>query len=167
MDWSSFGIGVVVGVLVVVIGTYLTEFVRPIGQDHSRRLRIWRKSRRARRRSEAARRSDEDERRQLELERVGTRWLYRASPDDPGMNGEVIELDAKAWKRRVIVMWSNPLGRAPTEDDPSKTRMSMEWRDLAKSLDDQRHWTARVRLNSDDDLDGWIMYERVSPPEVD
>lgn len=147
--------------MVGLIGTYLTEFVRPVGHDHSKRLRTWRRQRRATRQFESAKKKQGELRRQLERERVGTRWLYHASPTDPGMDGEVVELDPRAWNRRVIVVWSNPSGRAKTDDDYYEGRTSMAWQDLVKPDEDQRHWTARMLRDSHDDSDGWVKYERL------
>lgn len=77
------------------------------------------------------------------------------------MDGEVVELDPRAWNRRVIIVWSNPSGRATTNDDHSEGRTSMAWQDLVKPDEDQRHWTARMLRDSHDDSDGWVMYEQL------
>ena len=167
MNWLSFISGLIVGVLVGVIGTYLTEFVRPVGQEHARRLHSWRRERSVRRLDKEAATKDGEHRRQLVEERVGSRWLFHASPHDSGMEGEVLDLDRKAWKNRVIVEWSNPLGRAPTQDNHTEGRVSMEWDVLVRPQAEQRHWSARVLLKSDDDSDGWVMYERLSAPRYE
>lgn len=97
-----------------------------------------------------------------ERERVGAKFTFRASQIDIGMVGEVASLYEGHPLDQVRVQWSSPVGRTPTVDDPrTNGAVIMSWRDLTKSPNEQRHWTAKLRTKTFDDTDGWIQYERI------
>jgi len=99
----------------------------------------------------------------IEDSRVGRRFLFRAHAGDPGMIGDVIELHHLHPRTMVRVQWTSQPGREPHEDDYSTDRpIGMEWRQLTRSPDYWRHHTAHFVLKSDDDDDGWVMYEETT-----
>jgi hypothetical protein len=98
----------------------------------------------------------------LTRERVGTHSRFRTSSNDLGMDGEVVDLDSRDIEQRVVVVWTNPDGRPPTEYDYQVgTRISMEWRHLTLAPGEQRHRTARLIQHSADDSDGWVEFDRI------
>ena len=104
----------------------------------------------------------------LSQERVGACFLHRTSPTDPGMVGRVIGLDARHPGLKVRVTWSSPPGRNSTEHDCQvDTPVTMDWDNLVMSHTAQRQWTARNILDSYDDADGWVQYERITGPPSD
>lgn len=73
---------------------------------------------------------------------------------------EVLRLDHRNPKRRVVMGWSSPPGRAPHEGDYDEgSTISIEWKDLVMSPERQIHRTARLIANSHSDADGWVEFE--------
>lgn len=165
MDWPSYLWGAISGLVVGAVLVYVSEFVRPIARRHEKGFGSWRIKRRQARESRKRQREEEEHRRRLEEERIGARFRWRANPDDPGMVGVVVGVSGGRSSSFVKVEWSNPPGRAPTSDDYSQGSLWMEWRQLVKSEAEQRHWSARILRDSDDDAAGWVMYERLPDPE--
>ncbi len=93
--------------------------------------------------------------------RIGVRFRWRASANDPGMMGTIVDLDSRSPKERVIMQFSSPDGREPTPRDFSDHRTSVEWEALNRSVADQRHRTARTIAHSCNDDNGWVEFERL------
>lgn len=120
----------------------------------------WRRERAAGKLEEKSRKAERKEVARLQHERVGKRFIRRSDPGDPGMAGEVVDLDPRDPKRRVILTWTTTEGRRPREDDyvPGR-RISISWKDLTLPEGAQRHRTARTIAKSSDDSDGWVEFE--------
>lgn len=100
----------------------------------------------------------------LEADRVGRKFLWRASAKDPGMVGEVVSLGSDRPAEVVVVSWSNPTGRKPERDDLYKDgdRIGVEWKHMTMSSEEQRHWTARMIAGSTNDIDGWVEFQEIA-----
>lgn len=123
----------------------------------------WRREHAAGKLEEKSRKAERNEVARLQRERVGKRFIRRTDPGDPGMAGEVVDLDPRDPKRRVILIWTSTEGRRPRADDyvPGR-RISISWKDLTLSEAAQRHRTARIIAKSSDDSDGWVEFESLN-----
>lgn len=168
LSWDntlSFSVGVMV--------TLLVWFLTRVGNVASRRTeasieRIWDRSS-ARRKKRSDEKAEDQKRRaeakhieRLRNERKGRLFRRRLAPGDPGMIGEVVDIDRRQPMTRVVMVWNSPAGRTTTEDDPAAGRpTTIEWKVLQRSPDEQRHLTARLIAKSHNDNDGWIEFEEI------
>lgn len=166
---AAYLLGVLSGALIAVLAAwpvgYLRERARQRAAEHPPRQD--RKRAEAKEAADALARANAEHASAQDLElirraRVGTRFRWRGTPDDVGMIGTVLRLSRQHPRLFVVVQWESPPGRNPDERDDSTTEpTSIEWRVLNEPEAAQRHWTARCILDSYNDEDGWIQYERL------
>lgn len=113
----------------------------------------WRKTRKELRMKARMERDDRKFMAQLESERVGARFRRREDKDDPGSIMEVIGLAPRQPRFQVRI-------RA-VEAAPDSPAVLVQWSDLTKSERAQRYENARLQLDSYDENDGWVTYERL------
>ena len=151
----------ILGLLLVVLGRRIQAGIERIWDWCSTGIRKWFQKRTKERKKRRAAAVTANELERVRKERVGRLFRQRLTPDDPGMFGKVVRLDAQR-RGYVFVIWVNPPGRKTTVGDPTAGQsIGTEWRQLIKPADDQRHITARVDLKSLDDNDGWVVFEEV------
>jgi hypothetical protein len=129
---------------------------------HIRKRRHERKDARQRRRTDA---DSAKELERLRQERVGRRFLHHVTPDDPGLIGEVINLDKRSPKRSVMVRWEGPPTRTPTPHDPTGSpERNIDWRQLRCPVDEQRRRTANYKPRHPGGENGWVEFEEIENP---
>lgn len=149
----------IIALLVAVLGRRIQAGFDRVLDCCSAGIREWFETRTNKREQRRAATAVATKLERVRKERVGRLFLQRVTPDDPGMIGKVVSLDARR-NGYVFVIWENPPGRRSTVGDPTTGRpIGIEWRQLIKPTDDQRHITARVDLKSFDDNDGWVVFE--------
>jgi hypothetical protein len=169
-DAVTHGLNWLVGVALVAAGWFLGRFQAVAGRRAEaaieRRWNLldrWRKEQSKNKKEAKARRAEAERLARLERERVGKQFVRRVYKGDPGMVGQVVELNQRDPTRSVILTWSSPAGREPHEDDYEVgQRIGMAWKDLTMPAPDQRHRTARLIARSGDDNDGWVEFESLT-----
>lgn len=172
MTWDT-ALGYALG----VASTVAFWFIARIGKVANRRTeaaidrswgrgRIWLAQKKKQREQEKAAKKEAREIQRLRSERIGRVFRRRLSADDPGMIGKIVDLYERDPKSTVVVIWTSPPGRDPTEaDPPAGERSGIAWRYLHESAAVQKHRTARMNLKSDNDEDGWVEFEEIKPPD--
>jgi hypothetical protein len=166
-DAATHGLNWLIGLGLVAAGWLFGRFQAVAGRRTEAAIERrwhaverWRRERAAKKAEEKSRSAESARIAQLQRERVGRRFTHHADPDDPGMVGEVIELDPRDPKRNVILVWTSPDGRQPREGDyVAGRRIGIAWKDLTLPQADQRHRTARTIAKSNNDLDGWVEFD--------
>lgn len=125
-----------------------------------KKIAVARASRAAKRRHQKSAKLEAKILEEIRKERIGRRFIRHAFEGDSGQYGEVTDLGMRDAKRTVVTQWTTPAERGPQIDDyPTDRPTTVEWKVLTRSREDQIHWTARMRANSDDDGDGWVEFE--------
>ena len=124
------------------------------------RLKNWRKTRSQEQAAAAMQAERTAQIAKLSADRVGSRFLRREDPDSEGVVGLVVSLATDDPTNGVEIVWAKAPGLDPDPGDRALTnRIRMSWTDLTKPSHVQQHETARLIAKSDDDQDGWVMFE--------